>query len=184
MSRKTTVTHPDGTISTHKSQTKHYTHAVEVTCDNHAKAARLRREALDQAIKAEQYRDALSVGFYRVTAKRWGYEGEARYLSFFLIDAATGDELYVGHEIRNTDGTFYKYYSGGELDIPTEALASARIYLSNAASLRRQADELTEGPRIAYSVWRWSESQQAAESYARSLRNKGHDARVVQADES
>ncbi len=184
MARKTTVTHPDRTVSTRTSTTKHYTHAVEVAFDNHAEARKVRGHGLASAAKALQYRRALEEGFVHIKVTATGPGRESRCVSFFLIDTTTGEELYLGRELRNADGTFHEYSTGDELDVPTEALASAEISERAAEGYAERAEKIEALPQMRYIIERWSQSQQAAEKHAQSLRSKGINARVVQPDEA
>lgn len=150
----TTVTHADGTVSTRKSKTRVYTHAIEVSpapADRYA--AYLIGQAEAQEEKALNLRTAASLG--KGTIRSRGFKTQDDHVSYAAT--LTGTDIYTWcGEDRLTE-------HNGEL-VPVlpylidSARRSAEYADSQAAKLRAEAAEVLAArqPVGKYGILRWS----------------------------
>lgn len=138
--RTTTVTHPDGTLSTRTSKTMAYSHAVESKLDMRALAATKREEA--EAERAELGRFVEAVKGGRVLTEASG--------SVYVVGEG-GWRVWIGHHT--------------EAD-PLDRKAGVRWVLARhkerAAKLDAEAEQAETGPAYTYGVYRWSNSEALA----------------------
>jgi hypothetical protein len=143
--RKTTVTHPDGTMSTRNSASATYTHAVEQREDVWATAKLHRAQA--QAQREEKARFIAAVRAGRISVRKDSKFFDGVYL------LGEGEEWWLG---GNDHATAYKGAS------TLDRKAAIREWLANAdrlaATFDRDADKAEAGPQYSYGVVRWSQS--------------------------
>src|ERR1041384_4038980 len=87
--RTTTVTHPDGTVSTRKSKTMTYAYAVQVTSDNHIAADWHRAQAAGLWAALTELSEIIASGaLSRLGRKATGFNGlgERFYSSYVQGD--------------------------------------------------------------------------------------------------
>lgn len=163
--RKTTVTHADGTVSTRKSQTRTYSHAVEIgPAAATAAAAGKIREAERNEATATQLTAAADAGKVVITDR--GFRSDESLYSHQATLAGTKNE--------NGNPTVFTWcsadgrtrsYQGDEpvvVDAAAYLIESARLKAAqreaDAASLRAEAAEITAAgaPVGTYWVARWS----------------------------
>jgi hypothetical protein len=189
--RTTTVTHPDGTISTRTSKTRTYSHAVVITPTTPTDYAfHLTVQAVTESVTANRFR--LAAATPSVTIRDRG------------LRLAGANEL-CSHRatLEGTDGRIYTYCSadGRTVDTspdvtPVVALTAYLIaYARRAADDHDEADErlrasaaevLAAGtPGGRFRVLRWSSSAALATKALKEFeyfRDRGHGVHVVEVD--
>jgi hypothetical protein len=185
----TVITHPDGTISTRKSKTMAYTHAVEIgpaPADRYA--ADLIRKAEKLEAKAARFREAIVFNEVRIGSR--GFTTHNDYLSHQATLTGTDREVYTwcNKNAKRQD------YSTGEVTgvrayLLRIAEESAVGYDEQAAKLRAEAaDILAKGEPVGeFYIYRWSTRRDLAESCANGKDGswyaaQGHSVRVVAID--
>lgn len=142
-SRKTTVTHPDGTVSMRASVNNVYVYAVERREDMWATAKIHREQA--EAKREEKARFIAAVRAGRIAVRR----DSKFYDSVVLL--GEGEEWWLG---------------GHKESEPLDRKAAVREWLANADRLAavfdRDADKAESGPQYHYGVVRWSMSHENA----------------------
>jgi hypothetical protein len=156
MSNTTTVTHPDGTISTRTSKSRAYTHAVVVSpAPAIAYAAMLDAVARTLRDKAEAFRAAAEAGHVTVTDRRIGRVGADDMFSHVAKLTGTDLSTWCSADGRTLDGdaavpvsSYLKDYAYGMAD-DADRLAAGREAL--AAEIRDAGTPVGE-----WGVLRWS----------------------------
>lgn len=187
----TVVTHADGTVSTRKSQTRAYTHAVEVSpAPAAAYAAHLIRQAEEKETKATNLLTAAALGKGSIQSR--GFGGESSHHSHRAsLDNTTvytwcgPDHLTADHSNRGTDGEpalvpVLPYL----IRIARESAADAT---TEAARLRAEAAAVLAAgvPVGEYMVSRWSTRADLAQAGLREAAwyvAQGRTVRVVPVD--
>jgi len=185
----TSVTHTDGTISTRKSKTNTYTHAVVLApAAPEAYAAGLLARAATYTETAAKLRRAAADGKVRIESR--GFRTQDNMVSYQATLIGTDRATYTW---CSADG-MTKDYRG---DMPTvtpvvpyliaSAEGSADRMQEQAAELTAQAAEVTAAGRPVgeYLVLRWSSRRDLAEravSEFDGYRAKGHRLAVVAVD--
>lgn len=187
--RKTTVTHADGTVSRRASKTRTYSHAVEVSpAPAEAYAADLDRQARDRRDTAARYRAAADAG--HVTIKSRGFGTINPDVSHQATLSGTDGYIYTW---CNADAITHTLPSQGAQpvhvteDLPRHARDTAANYDTAAEKLEAEAAAVrTAGVPVGrYGVARWSSrADLAAKALAEFeyLTAKGHQLRVVAVD--
>jgi hypothetical protein len=181
MSRTTTVTHPDGTVSKRKSANALYAFAVEVTTDQRKVAANQRQEAEEARLNAARARAAADLGKIVEETRPW--MRDMTRLTYYLM-APGGEKVYAGAATVYADGTIHRdtKNNGEEGDSPVEYVRnSAERYDAMAVHYDEMAVALDAGPALAYGVVRWSRTQVLAEKGANEFRHYAQ-VRIVAVD--
>jgi hypothetical protein len=159
--KKTTVTHADGTVSKRSSKTRVYTHAVEISPAPAEKlAANLLRKAQEATARAAQLRKAADEGQVRIAPR--GFRISNDYISYQATLAGTDRYIYT---YCSADGRTEDVLNGREI-VPVVGylVDSARHAVGQheetAAKLTAQAAEvLADGKPVGeYRIVRWSSS--------------------------
>lgn len=158
------VTLPDGTVETRTSKTRDYTHALVVTTDNHARAARLEQLAEHRQAAADKLDEILRSGdLSQLTRKPTSYSGygRAHYSSFVpgyesepwapgsgaVFDSKTGRGQSPSLPDWKDQEAWDRY-----------AASQAQDLRDSPAKLRQQATRLRAHPQYSHEVVRWSSS--------------------------
>jgi hypothetical protein len=165
--RTTTVTHPDGTVSTRKSETRTYTHAVAVgPAPAEAMASYLDRQAADRTADAAKLREAAASARVTIRDRRLG--GNTR-------DLITHVAMLAGTEVHtwcSADGR-----TESHRDAETQVVEVGQ-YLRESARSSAEWREQEAAQRVAeaaairaagvpvggWSVVRWSSRADLAEA--------------------
>lgn len=189
--RKTTVTHADGTVSTRKSQSRTYTHAVEIAPARAAAyAAWQTAAAAKEEARAAQYRAAAAAG--KVVIKSRGFPGtrpESLH-DYEATLAGTGGYVYTW---CSADGRTQDIVADGKpiVDVRAYLIEHATQYAEGieqrAAELRAEAAKiLAAGTPVGdYGVLRWSSRADLATKALSEFDyavQRGHTIRVVPVD--
>jgi len=187
--RKTTVTHPDNTISTRGSKTRTYAFAVEVApAPAGAYAAYLIRQAEAVETRIAKFRTAADAAQVQVRSR--GFRTVSDYVSHDAVLVGTDREIswYSNGkgeiEDRLTDG---HPIVGAVAYLTAYARRYADDLVPHAAKYRAEAaDVLATGtPVDSYAVVRWSSSEALAVKALTEfdyLAERGHVVRVVPVD--
>lgn len=186
--RKTTVTHADGTVSTRKSQSRVYTHAVEVSPAPAGKyAAYLTGQAEKEEARAAKYRAAAAAGKVAIRSRGFTSPSE-NYHDYQATLIGTDRDIYTW---CSAEGLTQDIAAVGVVHVGRYLVEYATRYAEEvergAAKFRAQAaDVLAAGGQVgAYGVVRWSSRADLA---ARSLGEfdyataRGSTVRVVSVD--
>lgn len=185
----TTVIHPDNTISTRKSKTMVYTHAVEIgpaPADRYA--ADLIRKAEKLEAKAARFREAIRFNEVRIGSRGHGIRDD--YLSHQATLTGTDREIYTW---CNKDAKRQDYSTKEVTHVRPYLLhyaeESAVGYDEQAAKLRAEAAEiLAKGEPVGeFYIYRWSTRADLAARCANGNEGswyaaRGHSVRVVAVD--
>ncbi|MFF1597722.1 hypothetical protein ACFVYV_09520 [Streptomyces mirabilis] len=156
-SRKTTVTHPDGTVSMRASVNNIYIYAVEQREDVWATAKLHRAQA--QAHREEKTRFIAAVRAGRIAVRK-----DSNHFDGVYLLGENGEEWWLGADYASRNGE------------PLDRKAAIREWLANADRLAgifdRDADKAEGGPQYAYSVVRWSMSHENAHKGVREFKNR------------
>jgi len=187
MSRKTTVTHPDGTVSKRTSQNAIYAFAVETTVDRWEEAGQLRRLADENDVEAERLRTAFSADDVIEESRPWMYGGTRVNVTLRAHDG--GKNKWIGAYMLDENGVV-KNREGNEDAANESEWRAAKIaeYIvaehRYAAQNRERAATLDAGPQFTYHIARWSRSAALAEKGSNEFRNSRYaNVRVVPVDE-
>ncbi len=178
--RKTTVTHPDGTVSKRSSVRAVYAFAVETTTDQRAAAEGDRKAAAEAEAEAVRLLTAFSpddiIEEHRLFG---GYGGQAKsdMVSVSLRAHDGGKDHWLRHYVIRPDGTIED-----PIDVHAEIQKDLANYASNVAQRRATAARLDAGPAVKYGVARWSRTQALAEKGANEYRGYFANIRVVPVD--
>lgn len=149
--RKTTVTHPDGTVSTRNSSSMIYTYAVEQREDMWATAKLWRQQAFEK--RAEKTRFVAAVRAGRIATR-----SESKFFDSVYLLGEGGEEFWIGHSD--------KVDPLGREVTPLDRKAAVRKWLASADAIAGKydadADKAESGPQYTYSVVRWSQSHENA----------------------
>jgi hypothetical protein len=158
--RKTTVTHADGTVSTRKSQTRTYSHAVEVSpAPAAAYAANLNRKADSLAARAANLRAAADAGVVHVRSR--GFSTADPYISHDATLLGTDREISwhsnAAGQIKDTLTDGSPIVNARDY-LVAYARKQATVWDEQAAKTRQEAaDVLAAGTPVGnYFVARWS----------------------------
>lgn len=161
-SRKTTVTHPDGTVSMRASVNNVYTYAVQQREDVWATAKIHRKQAQDK--RAEKARFVAAVRAGQIAVRK----DSAHFDSVYLLGEG-GEEWWLG-------GNDHAMPSIGREASTLDRKTAVREWLANAdrlaAAFDRDADKAEAGPQYSYSVVRWSMSRENAGKGAAEFRSR------------
>jgi hypothetical protein len=154
MARKTTVTHPDGTVSTRNSANAIYTYAVEQREDMWATAKLHRQQAFGH--RAEKVRFIAAVRAGRIAVR-----SDSKFFDVVYLLGEGGEEWWLGSHTE---------------DAPLDRKGAVRAWLADSDSLAstfdREADKEEAGPQYTYSVVRWSQSHENALKGAREFEGR------------
>ena len=187
--RKTTVTHTDGTKSTRGSKTRAYTHAVEITpAPARAYADFLIRQGQALTAKATAYRQAATDGRVAIVSRGITTSDPLINHQATLIGTDRGIYTWCSADGQTRDIMQDGYpVAGVRQSLVAHAVAMAERYEADAAKLADEATEIaTAGTPVgAYGVLRWSSSQALAgkgmNEFA-TYTDRGHTIRVVPVD--
>lgn len=175
-SRPTYYRHIDGTVSTRNSKTRVYAWAVEQTLDLHAEAISLKTRILGLERDLESFKRAVATNKVIRNTKPWGRG--ATYRDFFMEDPTTGERHWIGAESEEADGTVRNPFDGKEAVAKGQADRQHRI-----DAFRKEAQELSAGPRYSYGIVRWSERRDSADKAVKDFRTEHATYKVVEAVE-
>lgn len=138
---KTTVTHPDGTVSKRTSKTRSYTHAVVLE--------QTRDYLVDQALTTAAVHDRAAEAFVKaaasgdITEERRDWTGGRTYISLYL--GGKFADSYVDDRPRPSDD-----------ELRAKHLKRAAEQRAGAEKYRKLAATHAAGPEAVYGVLRWS----------------------------
>jgi hypothetical protein len=207
--RTTTVTLPDGTTATRTSKTRDYTHAVVVTEDNYAHAAKVqrlvdRRRAYVEALEAWIARGSNMSELKAYPSASLSYAEQQAGVSkteYYLPGFEPVKQTIRGSRYSGGGGSYWSDPHQFSLPNPDnnrrtkfhddqgEGLTDWERYGPQHALKKQrdfieheqaQADKLRAKPQFDYGVWRWSGDAGNAQSYANQINTGGRGtARVV-----
>lgn len=151
MARKTTVTHPDGTVDTRTSKSRVYSHAVvrEVSREALVATAQARVDSARESLaKAEDLAERLTPEAVTETRKPWAFGGE------YVTLHAFGEYLDAYVAPRDEAPSFEALKAGVE-----ERAARSLAYLGDVLAAHAATAAKT-GP--VYGVVRWSSTEALA----------------------
>jgi hypothetical protein len=148
---KTTVTHPNGQVSTRTSQSRIYTHAVVIS--------RTRQSMVDDELDQAAEYDSRAL-----TAKR-AIDGEVTESSRTWSRGLTYTSLFLGGEYAGAHVSDEPRPSDDQLREEMRERVSRN--LAQVSLHRAKAAKIAAGPEMAYGVLRWSSRADLAESAAR-----------------
>jgi hypothetical protein len=150
--RTTTVTHPDGTVSTRSSASATYTHAVEQREDVWATAKLHRNVAADKREEKTRFIAAVRAG--RIAVRK-----DSKHFDSVYLLGEGREEWWLG-------SNDYAMPSIGREASTLDRKTAIREWLANADSLAatfdRHADKAEAGSQYSYGVVRWSMSHENA----------------------
>lgn len=175
MARKIfTVTHADGTVSKRTSESRTYTHAVEVGTRRSTTVAREEAAVAEMRQRVATLEAALADGTMTRAERPW-WGGTETY-----VTVSIGGE-YAGAWVETLEGEPKKPEEVLDVEAAKASIASRIEQERHTLARYEDRARLAErGPEIAWTVLSWSSSAALAEKASRSAR---HDVvRVVAVD--
>lgn len=154
MTRKTTVTLPDGTIAKRTSKSRHYTVAVVVEETAEARVADALRESAAYAAQVAKYEAAIESGALTSDLLKFSFTTGPGTNRFYL------GGVYVGSRDADLAPMTREEAVEAVAKYRDDALARVESYAARAAE--------QEGTAPRYGVVRWSEKRESAEAFLRS----------------
>jgi hypothetical protein len=183
--RTTTVTHPDGTVSTRKSETRTYTHAVEVgPAPAEAMAAYLDRQAAKLDAAATALREAAEAARVTIQDRRLG--GNARDLITHVAKLA-GTDVYTWCSADGRTNSYREGADGAVVDVAPYLRDCARDNAAaredGAAKNRSEAAAIRAAgvPVGSWDVVRWSSRADLAHAATKEFDHLAAQGRPVRA---
>jgi len=194
MSRKTTVTHPDGTVSTRTSQTRTYTHAVAIgPAPAEAYAANLIRSAERAEAAAQTIRAAADAG--KVTIRSRGFRSTGSATALDYVAKLVGSDVYTWCNAGGMTDTYPQPYPAPSVLVPVGAYlvdtarenAEQRDADAHKARARALAIRAAGVPVGQWEIGRWSSREDLARKCAAGsdfahCREAGHPVVAVEVD--